>query len=86
MELPNLKNLQKLINFCRKNRINHVKFGEFEFQIDPQGFEPRPYKRKNQPIDTTEIEQEEPKLSDLDVLLWSAAGVPEQFGSEELNG
>jgi hypothetical protein len=86
MELPNLKNLQKLINFCRKNKINHVKFGDFEFQIDVQGFEKRPYTRKTQTTDNQEIQEESPKYSDLDVLLWSVGGIPNQFEGEQLDG
>lgn len=87
MELPDFKNLQKMITFCRKNRINHVKFGEFEFSIDPASFDIQSdYKKKKT---TEEIQQDVPTdnpLSEMDILFWSSAGIPDTTQDEALNG
>lgn len=86
MELPDFKNLQKMITFCRKNRINHVKFGEFEFSIDPQSFDIQSdYKKKKHTEIQSDIHNEN-ELSEMDVLLWSSAGIPDNTQDEVIDG
>lgn len=77
MDLPDLKKLQKLINFCRKNHINHVKFEQFEFDIAPSGLEIQSGYKKRKAISSDEpIQSDAPKYTDMDVLFWSSAGIP----------
>lgn len=74
MDLPDFKKLQKMINFCRKNGIDQVKMGDFEFHITPLGLSKETYYKQKQ----SEVQTDTPvenQYSDEDMLFWSSAGI-----------
>lgn len=87
MNLPDLKQLTKLINLCRKLGIVHVKLGDAEFSLSDSAPSKKTRSRKankTTATSTTEAEDDEintDSLSDEELLLWSAgAGI--NFESE----
>lgn len=93
MELPDLKQLTKLIALCRKQGVSHVKLGEFEITLS--GSQPtkksRRYNRK--PLMGSSIlsdqeseaddEIESDELSAESLLLWSVGNAVDQIGTHE---
>lgn len=79
MDLKDLKELEKIIKFCRKNGITRIKEGVVELDIAPQALFPESdyKKKKNLTLIDSPIETEK-KYSDEDALFWSSAGIPEE--------
>jgi hypothetical protein len=73
VELPKATELKKLIKFCRENGISHLKHGEFEVSLSPAAHFPE---GKAAPDSNPSTPPEE-LINEMDVLLWSAAGLPE---------
>lgn len=66
-----IKNLRKLVKFCREQGVLSVKTAEIELTLAPAALFPQV---KNVPRETSDaIETDE--MSPEDVLLWSAPGV-----------
>lgn len=74
------KELRETVLFMRRNGVLKFKTMDFELEIDPNSIK-LPVKRSNKKVDTSD---EPPKLSEEDVLLWSAPGMmpPNPFGGE----
>jgi hypothetical protein len=78
VDLKDLKELQKIIQFCRKNGITRLKEGEIEIDIAAVALFPESaYKRKQAEADNKDPVSET-EYSEDDLLFWSSAGVPIQ--------
>lgn len=73
MELPNTKDLAKLVKFLRKEGISTLKSGDFAISLSPGALFPT----KPTKADSGSDEIETPtKYTEDDVLNWSSAGIP----------
>lgn len=77
MDLKNLKEVEKIIKFCRKNGITRIKEGEVELHISAQALFPEStYKKKQKEVESpVELENQ---FTEEDALFWSSAGIPEE--------
>lgn len=66
-----IKNLKKLVNFCRKNGISALKYGEIEFQLSPAAFDEKPKKSKQDSTNEPAIIPSEDSFTEEDALFWS---------------
>lgn len=71
MDIPDLKKLQKLITFCRKNYINTAKIGDFEFHISPEGLIPK----IKSLTPTGDSLPDQPQYTEEDMLFWSSTPI-----------
>lgn len=74
MELQNLKELEKIVKFCRKQGILTLKHAGFEIALSPSAlFPPKPTKADPN-SDQIKVEDQ---FSAEDALYWSSAGIPD---------
>lgn len=82
MDLPNLKQLQKLAQACRKAGIRTFKGYGFEFTLDDAPTKaPRAAAKGAHNFPDTAFESDSPTPEEL--LFWSAAGIPESNPEDE---
>lgn len=83
MDLPNLKELSKIIDLCRKKSIESVKIGQdsIELKFKESSLGKRPYRRKGSPDTSRETIETPDALSELETLFWSSTGAPSPDGS-----
>jgi len=80
MELPNTKELAKLVKFLRKEGISELKSGDFAISLSPGALFPqKPNKASESQSDHIPTEN---AFSEEDALFWSSAGIPEQSGAQ----
>ena len=80
MDLKDLKELEKIIKFARKNGITRIKEGDVELEISTQALFPESQYKRKQLEAVPDLEVQKP-YSDEDMLYWSSAGIPEERAS-----
>lgn len=68
-----IKNLERYLKICRKYGIEEFKLGEISFKLSKDPPESR-YKQKQTPIETLNTI---PSYDDIQTLLWSTGGMPD---------
>ena len=73
MDTKNLTELAKLVSFCRKNGITHIKTGEIELDIAISALFPESkYKKKKQLESNTSDPVSEKQYTEEEILMWSS--------------
>lgn len=73
MELQNLKELEKIVKFCRKQGILSLKHSGFEISLSPSALFPT---KPNKETGSDDIKVND-AFSPEDALYWSSAGIPD---------
>lgn len=83
MQLPDLKELAKFIDLCRRKGVSSIAIGELKMDLRPEAPE-SPYKRKKQTLEPHTDDESNPYrnfpdgiLSNEQLLFYSAGGAPE---------
>lgn len=72
MELPDTKELKKLVKFLRSEGISELKSGDFSISLSPAALFPQKPGKETQ----SEHIPTESQFSEEDALFWSSAGIP----------
>lgn len=87
MNLPDLKQLDKLIALCRKRGIKSVKIDNIELTLSEDAPPTRTRGKKANSVKTSDSSSDTPSedgwdsLSDEEKLFYSASGMPEDVGN-----
>lgn len=82
--LPDLKELKKLAEACRKAGIKHFRLGDLEFTLSDSDSLPKRRRStaKGKLDAATDAEAAADGLSEEELLFWSVAGVPPEKGEK----
>lgn len=69
--MGSIKDLRKIVNFCRKNGIISFRNAEFEFKISRQALNLPKKRDKLIEVPIAGLPEQSKAPSDLDMLLWS---------------
>jgi len=84
MDDQTLKELKKIVSFCRKNGVTSLKMDGIEIALSQTALFPESeYKRKKASKAapgalSSDFIPTEPQYTDEDILLWSSAGLPDE--------
>lgn len=78
MDFPDIKQLKKLADACRKAGIKSFKSPQFEFTLSDELPEPK----KQQMLPLTEEKGGFPEPSEEELMFWSVGGIPTEIDTK----
>ncbi len=73
-----LKELQKIVSFCRKNGVTELKHEGIEIKLSAASLFPESQYKKTKALEDNKDPTSDETFSEEDALYWSSAGIPDE--------